>query len=54
MTGKDYHWLFNKFYSLTRETGLNRINEGLCDLASFGRPAIANPDLPYRFKNNLD
>ncbi|HKK13174.1 MAG TPA: alkene reductase, partial [Gammaproteobacteria bacterium] len=24
--------------------------EGRCDLASFGRPYIANPDLPERFR----
>ena len=29
-----------------------RIEEGLCDLASFGRPFIANPDLPARFRHN--
>lgn len=26
-----------------------RISDGLCDLASFGRPFLANPDLPVRF-----
>jgi N-ethylmaleimide reductase len=27
-----------------------RIRDGRCDLASFGRPFIANPDLPERFR----
>ncbi len=26
---------------------------GLADLFAFGRPFIANPDLPYRLRNNL-
>jgi len=33
------------------ETGLERIKAKICDLVSFGRYAISNPDLPLRFKN---
>ncbi|MDX1706712.1 alkene reductase [Pseudidiomarina sp.] len=29
-----------------------RISDGRCDLVSFGRPFIANPDLPRRFREN--
>lgn len=29
------------------------IGQGWADLIGFGRPFIANPDLPYRLKNNL-
>lgn len=43
--------LFNNNFRLTSESGLNKINDGYCDLVSFGRLAIANPDLPIRFKN---
>ncbi|KFZ30993.1 N-ethylmaleimide reductase [Pseudidiomarina salinarum] len=31
-----------------------RITEGRCDLVSFGRPFIANPDLPRRFRENAE
>ena len=30
-----------------------RIQSGVGDMASFGSPFIANPDLVERFKNNL-
>ena len=39
------------FFRFDGESGLKRINDGICDLVSFGRYAIANPDLPNRFKN---
>lgn len=29
-----------------------RISDGRCDLVTFGRPFIANPDLPERFRQN--
>ena len=29
-----------------------RIDDGLCDLVSFGRPFISNPDLPERLRRN--
>jgi len=29
------------------------IDSGLADMVGFGRPFIANPDLPYRLQNNL-
>lgn len=31
----------------------NILNEGLADLVAFGRPFVANPDLPARFAGNL-
>ena len=31
-----------------------RIREGLCDLVSFGRPFISNPDLPARLRRGAD
>lgn len=31
-----------------------RISDGLCDLTTFGRPFIANPDLPERFRMGAD
>jgi N-ethylmaleimide reductase len=36
----------------TKETAEERLAAGYADLASFGRPFIANPDLPERLKNN--
>ncbi|MEH6560078.1 MAG: alkene reductase [Marinobacter sp.] len=36
----------------TAEEARTRINEGRCDLVTFGRPFIANPDLPERFREN--
>lgn len=32
----------------------SRLQAGDADLIAFGRPFISNPDLVYRFKNNLD
>lgn len=34
----------------TADEARSRINAGLCDLASFGRPFISNPDLPRRLR----
>jgi len=36
----------------TADEARSRIREGRCDLASFGRPYIANPDLPERLRRN--
>ena len=33
------------------ERGTERLNDNLCDIVSFGKAAIANPDLVQRFKN---
>lgn len=33
------------------ERGTERLNDGLCDIVSFGKAAISNPDLVQRFKN---
>ena len=38
-------------YDLRR--AVEAIDRGWADLISFGRPFIANPDLPYRMKNNI-
>lgn len=37
----------------SKERAEEAISKGWADLISFGRPFIANPDLPYRLKNNL-
>ena len=36
----------------TAEEARQRIEAGLCDLASFGRPFISNPDLPERLRQD--
>lgn len=36
-----------------RDEANERINAGRCDLASFGRPIIANPDLVARFQQDV-
>ena len=36
----------------TAKEARTRISEGRCDLVTFGRPFIANPDLPERFREN--
>lgn len=36
----------------TAEEARTRISQGRCDLVTFGRPFIANPDLPERFRQN--
>ena len=37
----------------TQERGEQIIADGLADIVAFGRPFIANPDLPKRFRNHL-
>lgn len=37
----------------TRDRGEMMLANGLADLIAFGRPFIGNPDLPYRFRENL-
>lgn len=37
----------------TRERGETLLSKGLADLIAFGRPFIANPDLPNRFRESL-
>ena len=37
----------------TKERGEKIIADGLADIIAFGRPFIANPDLPRRLKDNL-
>ena len=34
----------------TADEARDRIGAGKCDLVSFGRPFISNPDLPERFR----
>ncbi len=38
---------------LTRENAIHLLDTGLIDLAAFGQPFIANPDLVERLQNNL-
>ncbi|EGR31688.1 hypothetical protein IMG5_104290 [Ichthyophthirius multifiliis] len=35
------------------QSGLDKLKEGNCDMISFGRLAISNPDLPFRFQKGL-
>lgn len=37
----------------TKERAEEALEKGWADLIAFGRPFIANPDLPYRLQNNL-
>ena len=37
----------------TAESGAKIIDENLADFIAYGRTFLANPDLPYRFKENL-
>ncbi|SEP07789.1 alkene reductase [Aquisalimonas asiatica] len=43
-------YIGNGAYS--RDEAIERIQAGYCDLVSFGRPMIANPDLVERFRQN--
>ncbi len=38
----------------TAEEARKRISAGRCDLVTFGRPFIANPDLPERFRQHAE
>ena len=38
----------------TADEARERIDAGLCDLVSFGRPFISNPDLPERLRRGAD
>lgn len=38
----------------TRERAEEALTRGWADLIAFGRPFIANPDLPYRLQHNLE
>jgi len=38
----------------TKQRAIEALSEGLADLIAFGRPFIANPDLPYRLANDLE
>jgi N-ethylmaleimide reductase len=38
----------------TADEARTRIGKGQCDLVTFGRPFIANPDLPERFRTHAD
>jgi 2,4-dienoyl-CoA reductase-like NADH-dependent reductase (Old Yellow Enzyme family) len=39
--------------SLTRERALRLVDEGIIDLAAFGQPFIANPDLVARLERDV-
>ena len=36
----------------TKETAQQSIEDGKADFVAFGRPFIANPDLPQRYRKN--
>lgn len=38
----------------TSERGQKILDAGLADLVAFGRPFVANPDLPYRMENGVE
>ncbi|WED23813.1 alkene reductase [Vibrio sp. JC009] len=38
----------------TKESAQEMLDTGLIDMVAFGEPYIANPDLVYRFKNDLE
>ena len=38
----------------TKDTADDVISKEYADLIAFGRPFISNPDLVYRFENNLE
>ena len=38
----------------TSERGQKILDSGLADLVAFGRPFVANPDLPYRMENGVE
>ncbi len=48
-SGFDRTYIANGNY--TADEARKRIQAGLCDLVSFGRPFISNPDLPERFRH---
>ena len=41
-------------YQASLSAACKRINAGRCDLVTFGRPFIANPDLPERFRQHAE
>ena len=48
-----YHGTLIANVNMTQERGNRLIGAGLADLVAFGRPYIANPDLPERFRVNV-
>jgi N-ethylmaleimide reductase len=44
-----YHGHLIAYVEMTQERGNRLIKTGLADSIAFGRPYIANPDLPERF-----
>jgi N-ethylmaleimide reductase len=50
--GFDGTYIANGAYTVTEAR--KRISERRCDLVTFGRPFIANPDLPERFRQNAE
>ena len=53
-----YRKIFNGFYianhGYERETAEQEIEKGRADAVAFGKLFISNPDLPYRFENDLE
>jgi N-ethylmaleimide reductase len=46
----NFHQAYIGNGAYTAEEARRRLGEGRCDLVSFGRPFISNPDLPERFR----
>ena len=46
----NFHQTYIGNGAYTAEEARRRLGEGRCDLVSFGRPFISNPDLPERFR----
>ena len=46
----NFHQTYIGNGAYTAEEARRRLGEGRCDLVSFGRPFISNPDLPDRFR----
>jgi N-ethylmaleimide reductase len=45
----NFHQAYIGNGAYTAEEARRRLGEGRCDVVSFGRPFISNPDLPERF-----
>ncbi len=53
MIKKSFGGVFIANENFTKDTAEKTIQSGEADAVAFGRPFIANPDLPQRFLNNL-
>jgi len=51
---EDYEPVFIANNGLTFDSAKDLLAKGYCDMVTFGRSYISNPDLVYRFKNGFD